>query len=156
MYVGADGIVIFWVCAIVVFMILEAVSAGLITIWFAVGSVAALCTALLGGPFWLQVVWFLVISAVTLILTRPLAKKYINARSQPTNADRSLGRTGIVTEEVDNVAAKGAVNLEGQVWTARSLTGEVLPVGTLVTARQIQGVKLIVERNAPDPTNKEE
>ncbi len=153
---GFGGAVAFWVVAIVVFIIVAAVSVGLVSIWFALGAAAALCTALLHGPIWLQIVWFFVISVVTLILTRPLAKKYINARTQPTNADRSLGQTGVVTEEVDNVAATGAVSLDGKVWTARSYTGEILPVGARVTAREIQGVKLIVERSTPDTNTKEE
>ncbi len=153
---GMSTVGIYWIAAIVVFSLVEAATAGLTSIWFALGSVAGLCTALLGGPVWLQVVWFLVISAATLILTRPLAKKYVNGRRQPTNADRLIGETGTVTEGIDNIAAKGTVNMGGQLWTARSLTGAVLPAGTLVTAREIQGVKLIVEKAGEHEEKKEE
>lgn len=135
-----------WVSAIVVFVIVEAVTAGLASIWFAIGAVAGLITDLMGGPVWLQVVWFVVISVVTLLLTRPLAQKYVNGSTQPTNADRLIGRVGIVTEDIDNVAAAGAVKIDGQVWTARSLQDGVIPAGARVIAREISGVKLIVEQ----------
>ena len=141
-----DSTVIFWVAAIIFFMVVEAATAGLTSIWFALGGVAALLTAWLQGPIWLQAVWFLVVSAVTLLLTRPLAKKYINAEKEATNADRAIGRTGIVTETVDNIAASGAVKLDGQVWTARSANGEVIAIGERVEALEIRGVKLIVKK----------
>ena len=141
-----ESTVIFWVAAIIFFMVVEAATAGLASIWFALGGVAALLTAWLQGPIWLQIVWFLVVSAVTLILTRPLAKKYVNAEKEPTNADRAIGRVGIVTETVDNIAASGTVKLDGQVWTARSADGEVIAMGERVEALEIQGVKLIVKK----------
>ena len=141
-----ESTVIFWVAAIIFFMVVEAATAGLASIWFALGGVAALLTAWLRGPIWLQIVWFLVVSAVTLILTRPLAKKYVNAEKQATNADRAIGHIGIVTETIDNIAASGAVKLDGQVWTARSADGEVIAMGERVEALEIRGVKLIVKK----------
>ena len=48
----------FWACAIVLFLIIEAVVPGLVSIWFAVGAIPALISALVGGPLWLQVVLF--------------------------------------------------------------------------------------------------
>jgi len=141
-----EGTIIFWVAAIIFFMVVEAATAGLASIWFALGGVAALLTAWLNGPIWLQVVWFLVVSAVTLILTRPLAKRFINAGKEPTNADRAIGRIGIVTETIDNIAASGAVKLDGQVWTARSADGDVIAMGERVEAVEIRGVKLIVKK----------
>ena len=141
-----ESTVILWIAAIILFMVVEAATAGLTCIWFALGSVAALVTAWLKGPLWLQLVWFLAVSAAALFLTRPLAKKYINAEKQPTNADRVLGRIGIVTETVDNIAAAGAVKVDGQVWTARSADGEVIAMGERVEALEIRGVKLIVKK----------
>jgi len=141
-----DSTIIFWVAAIILFLVVEAATAGLACIWFALGGVAALLTAWLQGPIWLQIVWFLTVSVATLLLTRPLAKKFINAEKEATNADRCLGRTGIVTETIDNIAASGTVKLDGQVWTARSADGEVIAMGEQVTALEIQGVKLIVKK----------
>ena len=141
-----ENTVIFWTAAIILFLVVEAATAGLTCIWFALGSAAALLTAWLRGPIWLQIVWFLTVSVATLLLTRPLAKKFINAEKEATNADRCLGRTGIVTETIDNIAASGTVKLDGQVWTARSADGEVIAMGEQVTALEIQGVKLIVKK----------
>ena len=133
-----------WVIAIVVFLIIEGVTAGIASIWFAIGALAALISALLGAKLWLQIVWFVVISAVTLVLTRPLAKKYVNGQRQPTNADRYIGAEGTVTERIDNIAGTGAVSVGGKFWTARSATGSIIETGTLVKAAGIEGVKLIV------------
>ena len=142
-----SGDVIFWVAAMILFFIVEAATVGLASIWFAIGSLAALVCALFHAPVWLQVAWFLAVSVATLILTRPLVKRFVNGRTVATNADRNIGRTAVVTERIDNLAATGAVKLDGVTWTARTPDdGITAEVGDTVTVREIQGVKLIVER----------
>ena len=137
----------FWVVALVVFLIVEAVTAGLVSIWFVFGSLVALICAALGAAVWLQIFWFVIVSVATLVLTRPLVKRYVDSRSVATNADRSIGRAAVVTERIDNLAATGAVKLDGVVWTARSTNDAVaIETGERVTVRAIEGVKLIVER----------
>lgn len=136
---------IVWVVLMVVFLVVEAATAGLTCIWFAIGSLAALIAALFDAQLWLQIVWFLVISFVTLYFTRPLVKKYVNSRSQPTNADMVIGKEALVTEDIDNVEATGAVSVGGKVWTARSADGGCIKSGTVVSVLRIEGVKLIVE-----------
>lgn len=133
-----------WLVVMVLFLVVEAATVGLVCIWFAVGALAALIAALLGAEIWLQIVLFLVVSAVALYFTRPLAKKYINAKVEPTNADMVIGKECRVTEAIDNIAGTGAVYVDGKTWTARSESDEVIPEGTLVTAKRIEGVKLIV------------
>ncbi|MBR5381729.1 MAG: NfeD family protein [Oscillospiraceae bacterium] len=139
-----DVMIFVWLGALIVFGAFEAISVGLTSIWFALGSFAALIAALLKGPLWLQIVLFVVVSAVTLIFTRPLAKKYINSRRVATNADRVFTITGVVREDIDNLQAKGVVAVDGKDWSARSLTGEPIPAGTKVRTKKIDGVKLIV------------
>lgn len=136
---------IVWVVLMVVFLVVEAATAGLTCIWFAIGSLAALIAALFDAQLWLQVVWFLVISFVTLYFTRPLVKKYVNSSSQPTNADMVIGKEALVTEDIDNVEATGAVSVGGKVWTARSADGGRIKSGAVVSVLRIEGVKLIVE-----------
>ena len=133
-----------WGAAAVVFFIIEALTISLAGIWFAIGAVCALITALLGAPVWLQIVWFVLISVILLIATRPLAKKYVNGRRQPTNADRLLGQNVRVTERIDNIDGTGAVFADGKTWTARSEDGSIIEAESLVTVRRIEGVKLIV------------
>ena len=142
-----SGTIAFWVAALVVFLIVEAVTAGLVSIWFVFGSLVALICAALGAAVWLQIFWFVIVSVATLVLTRPLVKRYVDSRSVATNADRSIGRPAVVTERIDNLAATGAVKLDGVVWTARSTDDAVaIEAGERVTVRAIEGVKLIVER----------
>lgn len=142
-----SGTIAFWVAALVVFLIVEAVTAGLVSIWFVFGSLVALICAALGAAMWLQIFWFVIVSVATLVLTRPLVKRYVDSRSVATNADRSIGRAAVVTERIDNLAATGAVKLDGVVWTARSTDDAVaIETGERVTVRAIEGVKLIVER----------
>jgi membrane protein implicated in regulation of membrane protease activity len=141
-----SGQAVFWIAAMIFFIIVEAVTVGLASIWFAIGSVAALICALAGGPVWLQVVWFVAVSALTLFLTRPLVKKYVAGRAVPTNADRNIGRTAVVTEEINNLAATGAVKVDGLDWTARSTDDNItIPKDSVVVIREIRGVKLLVE-----------
>jgi len=143
-----SGTIAFWVVALVVFLIVEAVTAGLVSIWFVFGSLVALICAALGAAVWLQIFWFVIVSVATLVLTRPLVKRYVDSRSVATNADRSIGRAAVVTERIDNLAATGAVKLDGVVWTARSTDDAVaIEAGERVTVRAIEGVKLIVERS---------
>lgn len=142
-----SGTIAFWVAALVVFLIVEAVTAGLVSIWFVFGSLVALICAALGAAVWLQIFWFVIVSVATLVLTRPLVKRYVDSRSVATNADRSIGRAAVVTERIDNLAATGAVKLDGVVWTARSTDDAVaIETGERVTVHAIEGVKLIVER----------
>lgn len=128
----------------VLFLAVEAVTVGLVCIWFAAGSLIALLAAMCGAQLWLQIVAFLVVSAATLYFTRPLVKRYVNSKVEPTNADMVIGKECRVTETVDNIAGTGAVYVDGKTWTARSENDEVIQAGTLVTAKSIDGVKLIV------------
>ena len=135
----------FWLAAMIFFLIFEAVTVGLMCIWFAIGALTALLCAMFGAPVWLQIIAFLIVSAVTLYYTRPLVRKYVNNKVEPTNADIVIGKECRVTEAIDNIAGTGAVYVDGKTWTARSVSdGETIPEGSLVTAQRIDGVKLIV------------
>ena len=139
--------VIFWAVAVVAFIILELATVGLASIWFALGALCALIAALLGAPLWLQIVWFILLSILSLILTRPLVKKYVNSRVKPTNADMMIGKDCVVTEEIDNLKGSGAVSVSGKVWTARMENeNEQAQAGEVVKVLRIEGVKLIVSK----------
>ncbi|WP_455582042.1 NfeD family protein [Dysosmobacter sp.] len=129
-----------WLGAIVLFSVVEAVTAGLVSIWFVAGAAAALLAALAGISVTAQLVLFVAVSAVALAATRPLVRKLTAGKAQPTNADRVLGQTARVTETIDNQ------NADGKTWTARSTDGAVIPAGTQVRVTKIEGVKLFVEK----------
>ena len=137
--------VVGWLAALVVFAAVEAATVNLVSIWFAGGALAALITAGLGAPVWLQVVLFLVVSGVLLALVAPWARKASRVHPVPTNADRHIGRTALVTEEINNLRETGAIRMDGVIWTARSESGQVIPEGTTITVRRIAGVKAFVE-----------
>lgn len=133
-----------WLVLMVVLFGTEVVTVNLTTIWFALGALAALICSICGGQLWLQIVWFLAVSVLALVFTKPLVKKYVNNKAQATNADMVIGQTCIVVEPVDNVKGTGAVTVGGKTWTARSEHGDVFAPGERVTAMRIEGVKLIV------------
>lgn len=138
---------IFWAVAIVVFSIAEAVTAQLVSIWFVIGSIAAFICALCGGQPIIQAIVFIAVSVLALVITRPLVKKYIHPKSEHTNADRVIGQTGVVTEDIDNLKASGQVKVDGKIWTARSIDNVIIPMGNQVIIDKIEGVKLIVKSN---------
>ena len=135
---------IVWLLLLVVFLAAEAATVSMVSLWFAVSALVALLVALLGGPGWLQGTLFLVISAVLLALLRPLVKRYVTPRITATNVDSVIGSTGLVTTAIDNVSAVGQVKLGAMEWTARSTSGQPIPVGTRVRVDIIEGVKVYV------------
>ena len=145
-----DTLQIVWLSLMILFLIIEAAAPGLTSIWFAAGALAALIASFFTAPLWLQIVLFIVVSVVTIIITRPLAKKYVNSRVQATNADMVIGRSATVTERIDNVAGTGMATVGGRSWTARSSDGRVIEAGELTEVKAIEGVKLLV---APQPAH---
>ncbi|MBR1659759.1 MAG: NfeD family protein [Oscillospiraceae bacterium] len=137
---------IFWAVLSAVFLGTEAISLGVTSIWFALGALAALVAEVLGAPVWLQALLFAAVSAGTLALTRPLVKKYINGRTQATNADRVIGMRAVVREDIDNLSGAGTVAVDGKLWSARSADGGPVKAGTTVRVQRIEGVKLIVRQ----------
>ena len=123
----------------------EAITVGLTSIWFVVGSVAGLIAAICGGPIWLQLALFFVVSIVCLAATRPLVKKLLRKDVTATNADRVLGQTARVTEGIDNAVPTGAVYVGGMTWTARSESGQPIPRNAQVKIVRMEGVRLFVE-----------
>lgn len=139
------GFKVFWLAAVIALCAGEAATVGLVCIWFAAGALGAFLAACVGAPFWVQLVVFAAVSAVALALVRPAVSKFIHPRRSPTNADRVIGQAATVTETVDNEAGAGQVNVLGQVWSARSAMGVVIPAGTQVKVQRIEGVKVFVE-----------
>ena len=136
---------IWWLILLLAFLVVEALTMGLTTIWFAGGALAAFLISLIHAPIWLQVVLFLAVSLLLLFYTRPIAKRYFNQRITKTNVDSVIGKNAIVVEEIDNLLGKGRATLAGQEWTARSVeeNGRI-PVGAVVEVQAVSGVKLMV------------
>ena len=135
---------IVWFALLILFVIAEAATVGMVSAWFAVGSLAALIAAFCGGEIWLQIVLFLVVSAVALAAFRPLAKKHFNPQRTRTNVDAMIGKICLVTADVDNVNSTGQVKIGDIEWSARSTDGAPIPAGTQVQIDRLEGVKVYV------------
>lgn len=135
---------IIWLGLTVAFLIAEASTVTVISLWFAAGSLVAMAMSLLGGAIWLQVLTFLVVSAIALTALRPLVRKYLTPKLTATNIDSVIGSVGMVTATIDNIGATGQVKLNGMEWTARSTSGESIPAGIKVRVDKIEGVKVFV------------
>lgn len=140
-----NKLIITWLVILVVLVIIELLTMGLTTIWFAGGALVGLILALIGAPIWVQIVAALAVSAVLLFFTRPIAVKYFNKDRVRTNAESLIGRSAVVIGVIDNLHNIGQVNVGGQEWSARSsVEGTIIKPGTVVEILSISGVKLIV------------
>ncbi len=144
-----DFVGIAWLVILVVLVAIEIATFGLTTIWFAGGALVAFLAEVLGAPLGVQVALFLVVSVALLVLTRPMAIRYLNKDRIKTNAESLIGKSAVVIEEVDNLKATGAVMVDGQEWTARTVDdSQLLKKDQIVEIKEIRGVKLIVsEKN---------
>ena len=128
-----------WLAAMIILIIIEIVTVGLTTIWFAIGALVAIIVSMLGGGIILQMTVFLFISLGMLIFTRPLAMRYINNTRTRTNYEGIIGKVVRITQDVDNIAEKGCAVVNGQEWTR-------IAAGSLAKVVDIKGVRLIVEK----------
>lgn len=136
---------VFWLIAAVAFLVAEALTVGLVTIWFALGALVAALLAHLGAGLAVQSIVFIAVSVVVLALIRPYLVRFTQSKKKATNADRVIGMVCMVAEDIDNIMGRGAVSVDGKVWSARTSNGDKLGIGTYVRVLAIQGVKLIVE-----------
>ncbi|MBO5197478.1 MAG: NfeD family protein [Lachnospiraceae bacterium] len=136
---------IFWLGAMAVMLVIEAVTLGLTTIWFAGGALAAFLISLAVDNILIEFIVFFAVSLLLLFYTRPLAAKYFNKGRVRTNYESYIGQEAKVTEKIDNFNATGAVLLDGKEWTARAEDDRcVIEPGKRVVVKRIEGVKAIV------------
>lgn len=145
--ISANMNIMAWLAAMIILIVIEIITVGLTTIWFAIGAMVAVVVTLLGGGWLLQVTVFLLISFGMLLFTRPLAMKYINVHRTKTNYEGIIGKVVRVTKDIDNVNETGSAVVNGQEWSVRTMPGQaVIPAGSLAKVVDIKGVKLIVEK----------
>ena len=138
----------FWLALTIGLIVIECTTVDLVCIWFACGAgITSLLSALITNlPLYGQIIIFVLVSAGLLIATRPLARKLLKKQkdSQKTNLDLVIGKKAIVVEDIDNIQGKGAVKINGLVWSARSENGENISKDTIVRFKQINGNKAVV------------
>ena len=143
----AGTISIIWLVVLAILLVIEFLTLGLTTVWFAGGALVAFLVSLAGGPLWLQLLLFIAVSVVLLLFTRPLAVKYLNKDVQKTNVDSIPGQKGIVTATIDNLKAEGQVTIQGMEWTAREKNVNTIEKVKVLIVTSVEGVKLIVEED---------
>lgn len=139
-----DDMIIVWLVIAVFMAVIEASTVQMVSIWFALGALAACIAALFSASSATQIVVFVAVSGLALIITRPLVKRIKVKKSEATNADRYIGQQGVVIDPIDNEKAKGLVKVGTTIWSARSLDGEPIEKDAQITVCAIEGVKLIV------------
>lgn len=148
--------VLMWLVLVIIFIVIELITVGLTSIWFAAGSLPAMFVAVYGGSLLLQILVFIVVSVALLVVTRPFARKFINARMQKTNADQLVGQEIQISERVSNRDQTGMAVVHGQEWMVRTADDEeTIEAGQAAKILRISGVKLIVSRVAGTDISKE-
>ena len=137
---------IFWLMIFVVLLVVEIVTLGLTTVWFALGAIAAFLAAYVGVSVLVQIIVFLIVSVVLLIVTRPIVMKHFNQKRERTNAESLIGQKAIVIETIDSIHGAGRVEVNGMEWAAKTDESGLIEKDTIVSIKGIQGVKLIVEK----------
>ncbi|MCI8403415.1 MAG: NfeD family protein [Clostridia bacterium] len=141
-----DAVLIIWLIGIILFVILEAVTYQLVSIWFAIGAAGGLVAAMCGADFNIQMTVFVTVSVIALLCLRPLSKKAIKTNEVKTNVDSLIGREVLITQEVNNIQASGKGIVAGMDWTVRSADDAVIAKDEVVLVEKVEGVKLIVKR----------
>ncbi len=135
-----------WLALLIVFIVVECLTVGLFSIWFAGGSLVAMLLAMAGAGMVWQAVAFTVVSVLLLVATRPVVKKYLMKKKVPTNYQSVIGEVAKIIETVDNYNQTGAAFVDGKEWTTRAKEDRVIiEKGALAKVTAIEGVKLIVE-----------
>jgi len=135
-----------WLIAAVAFGLIELITLGLATIWFAIGALFAWIFASFNAPLIVQVLVFLISSGVLLYYTRPIAQKVLKVGHTKTNVETLKGKTAVVIKEINNLQGEGQVKVSGQIWSAKSFNDEKIPEDSIVEILDIQGVKLVVRQ----------
>lgn len=140
-----DFMLYIWIGFFVLSVIVEVSTMNLIAIWFMPGTLVSIVLAIFSVPVWIQVLVWLVITVIVFAATYRLSARLRHPIHQPTNADRVIGQTGVVTEAISDRKQTGQVRVMGQVWSSKTdETTDEIPVGTEVRVLRIEGVKLIV------------
>lgn len=134
---------LFWLIAVMAFVVLEAATTALVSVWFAVGAAAALVVSFFTPSLPVQAVVFAVVSAVTLLFMVPtLAKRRKERKAPVTNGSPlTIGKQGVVLVDI-NPGYLGRVRVDGLDWQARA---EVpMPKDTPCRVTDVDGAVLIV------------
>lgn len=137
---------VIWAIGIIAFVVLEAATYQMVSIWFAIGAVGGIIASALGASFNVQMIIFIVLSVIFLIALRPVSMKVLKARGAKTNVDGLIGKEVLITKDIDNLNGVGEGKINGMTWSVRSLDNAKIPANTTAVVEKVEGVKLIVTK----------
>lgn len=135
-----------WLILAGILLILEFVTEGFLICWFGVGALAAMVVSFFAAEnYLLQIITFFVVSAILVLCTRKFTSKFEPHTTNTSNVYSILGKEAIVTTEIDNASGKGQIKIDGDIWSAKSESGENISANSKVEILRIEGVKVIVK-----------
>lgn len=135
-----------WLILLIIFMAIELLTMSQLTVWFGIGSIAALIIYLVGLPLWVQITAFAVLSLLLLLFLRPVTVRLFNMERRDTDKEELLGRDVIVVSEVDNRFGTGQITIDGHHLSASTKDPtERLPVGSIATVVDIKGARMVLK-----------
>ncbi len=137
----------FWLIAAGIFFIIEIATVGFLVFWFGIGALIAMVVSIFVPNVYIQALVFIVSSTLLIFFTKPFVNKFVNKeKTIATNAYSIIGRTGIVTKEINDLKGTGQVKIGGETWSAKTLSEETIPENTEIEVVKIDGVKAIVQK----------
>mgnify|MGYP002534742717 FL=1 len=137
----------FWLIAAGIFFIIEIATVGFLVFWFGIGALIAMVVSIFVPNVYIQAIVFIVSSTLLIFFTKPFVNKFVNKeKTIATNAYSIIGRTGIVTKEINDLKGTGQVKIGGETWSAKTLSEETIPENTEIEVVKIDGVKAIVQK----------
>lgn len=139
---------IVWFVIFIGLIVIEALTADLLTVWFIPGALVSIILASFEVPVPVQILAFFGVSAVMFVLFKTVLKdRFVSKKKEKTNIDMIIGQTGVVLEDIDNLSARGSVKVNFNIWTARSCNDDdIIRAGDKVEITAVEGVKLICRK----------
>ena len=134
----------FWIIASEIFFVAEIFTAGFLVFWLGVAALIAMISSFITSNIIIQTAIFVIFSVILLFATRPLVNKFVNTKTIPTNAFSIIGKTALVVQEINPIKETGQIKINGEVWSAISENGQIIPKDSEVEIASISGVKAIV------------
>jgi membrane protein implicated in regulation of membrane protease activity len=137
---------LFWLVLAIVMLVGEFITVGFFLITLAAGSILAMLVALIMPTVWIQVAVFLLSSVLFFFTLKPFMQKLFPVQNETrTTVNRVIGKKALVLIDIDNINGQGQVKVDGDIWSARSISGQLIPKNSVVVIRRVEGVKVIVE-----------
>lgn len=133
-----------WLLIAVTFAVIEAMTLGIVSIWFAIGALIAMLVALIIDSFMIQLLVFIIVSLILVATTRRIAINYLKIGRIKTNIDELIGKEAIVIKPIEPYHA-GEVKLDGKIWRAVSETKQIYNIDEIIIVLRIEGVTIITK-----------